>query len=95
MVSINPYNSLKKKDKTIINEKWFKEFNKMEKKNPLFIERLKSRTTWILMLLNKSLDFLKMLGAEYEFRESLNGDFKMVFDTFKKIQQIEVKNDEF
>lgn len=69
--------------------KFMREYEEMEVKYPIFMKRIKDRTTWSLILLNKAVKFLKKLSLEYEFKNELNSDEQQAFSIFKKIIQIE------
>ena len=73
----------------LINQEFMREYEEMEVKYPIFMKRIKDRIEWALILLNKTVKFLKKLGLEYEFKNELNSDEHQAFSIFKKIIQIE------
>lgn len=72
--------------KPIINPEYMTEFNKMAQLYPTFMNRILERGEWLWILLNRTLNFIKILGSINEFIETLTDDER---DVYKKMLQVE------
>lgn len=74
-----------------VNKKLLEEFKELEKKYPLFIKRILERGEWLAIMFWRIYDFLKKLGLEKEFTNSLTKNELISFNTAIELRNGDIK----
>ena len=73
----------------LINQKFLKEYEKIKRLYPETIQRIETQGSWLGIILQRSLEFLKKLALDGEFEQQLNPTEKQVYEMILKIREIE------
>lgn len=78
----------------MINKKYVEEYENIEKNYPKFIKRIENQGNWLTVMFSRFIDYIRKLGLENDFIETLTTNEKIVFETLNKIREIPDYNTE-